>query len=326
MNTNLFGQKHPHQIVFFDPGCASQNIGDEIISISARSFIEPLFPNDFLIRVSTHQSMSFRYRRGLNKSKYGFVLGSNLLKGKMLLGFRQWDVSLLDTLQIENLVLVGCGWQTYSGKTDIYSSVLYRRLLSEDMLHSVRDEYTKMKLNDMGIKNVINTGCATMWGLTNEHCQDIPHKKASCVITTITDYNRDYIHDKEMIEQLLRSYEKVYLWLQGNGDRDYAEELGIMGNCEIIPPRLSEFDEILKAGEIDYVGTRLHGGIRALQHKRRTIVVAIDNRAREMAKDFNIPIIERENISFLRKEVEDSFRTDVTINEEEISRFLMQFA
>ena len=47
---------------------------------------------------------------------------------------------------------------------------------------------------------------------------------------------------------------------------------------------------------IDYVGTRLHAGIRALQHKKRTIIIGIDNRAIEKAKDFNLTVIDRKNI------------------------------
>ena len=48
---------------------------------------------------------------------------------------------------------------------------------------------------------------------------------------------------------------------------------------------------------IDYVGTRLHGGMRALQHEKRTIILGIDNRAIELNKDYNIPVIEQKNLS-----------------------------
>ena len=40
-------------------------------------------------------------------------------------------------------------------------------------IHSVRDSFSEQMLNSMGITNVINTGCPTMWGITKELCQDI---------------------------------------------------------------------------------------------------------------------------------------------------------
>ncbi|TOG81065.1 capsular biosynthesis protein, partial [Vibrio parahaemolyticus] len=61
----------------------------------------------------------------------------------------------------------------------------------------------------------------------------------------------------------------------------------------IIAPSLESFDEVLSSGNVDYIGTRLHGGVRALQKKVRTLILAIDNRAWEKKKDFNLPVVER---------------------------------
>ena len=321
----LFGESHQDQIVFFDPACASQNVGDEIISSSAQKWLCPLFPDDFIMRVSTHQKMSFRYRRYLNDSKICFVLGSNLLKSKMLLGFRQWDISLVDTLQICNAVLVGCGWYAYEKRVDAYSAALYRRLLSGHYLHSVRDEYTKAKLEGMGITNVVNTGCATMWRFTPDFCERVPRTKALHVIATITDYNQDPVRDEQMLAMLLRNYETVSVWLQGNGDRRYASTLPSFVKCKVIPSTLSAFNEALSQNDVDYVGTRLHGGVRALQHGRRTLIVSIDNRAREKQRDFNIPTIERDDINRLESWIYGNQATDIRIPTSEIQRFLGQF-
>lgn len=321
----FFGDSHRDQIILFDPALASQNIGDEIISSSACKWLQPLFRDEFVLHVSSHQKMSFRYKRYLNDSKLTFVLGSNLLKAGMLFGFRQWDVSLLDTFQINDAVLVGCGWHTYERRIDPYSKFLYRRLLSSHYYHSVRDEYAKKKLEEMGITNVLNTGCATMWGFTPEYCATIPRKKASTAVVTLTDYNQDPERDEQMLSILLRSYEKVSIWLQGNGDRGYASMLPSFTKCDVIPPTLDAFDAALERDDTDYVGTRLHGGIRALQHGRRSLIVAIDNRAREMHKDFNIPVLEREEIGGLDGWICGEGVTDIHIPANEIERFLSQF-
>ncbi len=321
----LLGESHEDQIVLFDPACASQNIGDEIISSSAQKWLCPLFPDNFITRVSTHQKMSFRYRRFLRDSKVFFALGSNLLKSGMLFGFRQWDISLIDTLQVHDVILVGCGWHAYEKRTDAYSRILYRRLLSNHHLHSVRDDYTKTKLMEMGISNVVNTGCATMWGFTPEFCADIPREKAPHVIAAVTDYDQDPVRDEQMLATLLRRYETVSVWLQGSGDRRYASTLPSFSKCKVIPSTLSAFDEALSQNDVDYVGTRLHGGIRALQHGRRTLIVSIDNRAREKQRDFNIPAIERDDIGQLEDWICGSQATKICIPTQEIQRFLEQF-
>ncbi len=297
----LLGESHEDQIVLFDPACASQNIGDEIISSSAQKWLCPLFPDNFITRVSTHQKMSFRYRRFLRDSKVFFALGSNLLKSGMLFGFRQWDISLIDTLQVHDVILVGCGWHAYEKRTDAYSRILYRRLLSNHHLHSVRDDYTK------------------------EFCADIPREKAPHVIAAVTDYDQDPVRDEQMLATLLRRYETVSVWLQGSGDRRYASTLPSFSKCKVIPSTLSAFDEALSQNDVDYVGTRLHGGIRALQHGRRTLIVSIDNRAREKQRDFNIPAIERDDIGQLEDWICGSQATKICIPTQEIQRFLEQF-
>ena len=45
--------------------------------------------------------------------------------------------------------------------------------------------------------------------------------------------------------------------------------------------------------EFDYVGTRLHAGILALNYRKRTLIIAVDNRAAEMKTDINLPVIAR---------------------------------
>jgi polysaccharide pyruvyl transferase WcaK-like protein len=77
--------------------------------------------------------------------------------------------------------------------------------------------------------------------------------------------------------------------------------------------------------DIDYVGNRLHAGIRALQHGRRTIIVAIDNRAREMGQDFALPTVDRTDIERLEHLVPAPFETAVKLPNEAIARWKAQF-
>lgn len=89
----------------------------------------------------------------------------------------------MDALQYKNICLMGVGWGNYTNfDTEPYTKWVYRKLFKNEMLHAVRDEYTKRKLAYLGITNVIYTVCSTMWNLTPEHCASILQHKAGTVI------------------------------------------------------------------------------------------------------------------------------------------------
>ncbi|WP_185157812.1 polysaccharide pyruvyl transferase family protein [Klebsiella pneumoniae] len=116
----------------------------------------------------------------------------------------------------------------------IFILLIFTKILSNEHLHSVRDQYTADMLKSIGITNVINTGCPTMWDLSKEHCEKIPHRKADNVITTITDYNTDVQSDKNMLDLLLSKYDSVYLWLQGDGDLKFLKEIGYQDKVKLL--------------------------------------------------------------------------------------------
>lgn len=321
----LLGEGHDGMVVVYDPGLSSLNLGDEIISDSALRYIQPVLEWRTVAHLSSHQPTSFRFRRRITGNGVGFVLGSNLLQNRGFFSLhRNWEVSLLDGLQIGNLVLVGCGWSSYTSRNvGLYSKLFYKRLLSSEYLHSVRDEYSKRMLIEAGVTNVVNTGCATLWGLTKEHCAMIRRSKGEIAVTTITDYRQDMARDTEMMRILAEQYAQVHVWPQGSRDFEYLSRLGLLDSVRLIEPSLKSYDDFMRSHpEADYVGTRLHGGIRALQHGNRSIIVSIDNRAREMGRDFKLPAIERESIGTLSLKVNEPFATAIAIDEDAIKSFL----
>ncbi|MGN0802212.1 MAG: polysaccharide pyruvyl transferase family protein [Candidatus Faecivicinus sp.] len=314
------------KIIAFDPAVSSSNLGDSIISDSASAYLEALFPDSFMIKVSTHLPTSIRYMHMLRDFKARFVLGSNLLKSHMLLGFRQWDVSLVKAPFVGPVILMGCGWWQYERRIDLYSKMLYKALLSPDVLHSVRDNYTVKQLESMGIRNVLNTACPTMWKFTEQHCGSIPREKADSVVTTLTDYYQDPRKDHEMLSLLSENYKTVYLWMQGSGDMNYYKSIaGNWKNIVFIQSKLDAYNKVLEMEDIEYVGTRLHAGIRALQRGKRAMIIAVDNRAVEKKRDFNLPVIERENQEELKNLIFNSRRTEIHIPERQIEEYLGQF-
>ena len=206
------------------------------------------------------------------------------------------------------------GWGEYQDACSDYSRMVYNMMLNPCLTHSVRDQYTLEKLQGAGIRNVINTGCPTTWALTPEFCKAIPTGKASDVVTTITDYRRDIERDNEMLRILSRSYDHVYLWLQGKCDEEYLHTLEIPHNLTTIPASLAAYEEVLARGGVDYVGTRLHAGIHALNYKIRSIILAVDNRATEMGRDVHLPVIQRNDVgSKLEAMIRSDFATEILV-------------
>lgn len=313
------------KVLLFNPGVGSLNKGDEIISDAVTNNIDFCLQNNFVTSISTHTPLNYTYVKHLKNYDLKFVCGSNLLMGKMNGLFRQWDITPLSISAVKECILVGVGWWQQNDKPNLYTKWLYRKILNKNYLHSVRDEYTKKMLESIGVKNVINTGCCTMWGFTKEFCNQIPTKKSDDAIFTITDYNEDEENDSLMIKTIIKNYKNVYFWPQGEKDYDYILKLGFNNEVKFINSDLKSYDDFLSKHDCDYIGTRLHGGIRALQHKKRSIIISIDNRAREKKKDFNIPCIERNEMSNLNKMINSSFKTEINIPIENINKWKSQF-
>lgn len=315
------------KIILNNPAISTLNVGDEIIFDSCFKVIESLYPNSFFVNISTHLPISLRYMRLLRDVDLRFVCGSNLMDSKNLF-FKQWDISLLKSFVISPVILLGVGWRQYQRNTNLYSKLLYKSVLSREYVHSVRDKYTEKKLREIGFNNVVTTGCPTMWNLNERHCASIPKTKGKSVVFTLTDYNKDLEKDVKLIEILKNNYKKLYFWIQGYKDFEYLQSLDVLSlsDIEIIPPRLQKYDLLLDSEEeLDYIGTRLHGGIRALQKKRRTIIIGIDNRAKEKQKDFNLPVLDRTEIHKLEELIYSEIPTTIKIPKNEINKWKEQF-
>jgi hypothetical protein len=142
---------------------------------------------------------------------------------------------------------------------------------------------------------------------------------------TFTDYNESPSEDKFLFDIVKRLYSKVYFWPQAFSDVPYAKEICGEG-ITFIDPSLNALDDFLQSEKVDYIGTRLHGGIRALQHKRRTIIVAVDNRATEMGADFHLPVISRSKLSEeLATRIMGAWPTEVIIDERATRTWKEQF-
>lgn len=311
------------KILIFDTSIATQNLGDSIILDSVNKSLTGLFPNGRFFNTATHESIGLVSYKLHKMADFSFVAGTNLLSSNMN-KYNQWKVNFIDAAFLKDIILLGVGWWQYQNSPNLYTKLLYKKLLSRKLQHSVRDSYTKEKLANAGIVNCINTGCPTTWSLTPQHCSDIPKVKSDDVIFTLTDYNKDRAADSRLINLLTERYNKVFFWPQGSGDLDYLDSFAC--DVEVLAPSLRSFDKILANTEsIEYIGTRLHAGIRALQHKRRAIIIGVDNRAAEIAKDINLPFLARENIDELDGLIGGQWATTLFIDFAAIDAWRSQF-
>jgi polysaccharide pyruvyl transferase WcaK-like protein len=116
-----------------------------------------------------------------------------------------------------------------------------------------------------------------------------------------------------MLNILNKKYQKVFLSLQGVNSLLYGHLLNSTTNVEFVNPKLQDDHSFLKTQDIDYVGTRLHAGIRALQKKRITIILAIDHRALGKKKDFNFVVLDRNDIHFFEGLIDESFKASIQL-------------
>jgi polysaccharide pyruvyl transferase WcaK-like protein len=312
-------------VSLYDTSVGSPNLGDQIIMESVTKEIENLFPDAFIHRMPTHDHIGKYSRRMLAKSDLVFAGGTNLLFSQWF-KMRQWRMRWRDLAAIDNkLVLMGTGWATYLDKPNYIARLAYSKMLSTKFSHSVRDNYSLDHLQSIGTENVQNTGCPTLWGLMDLKNGEISNQKGKSVVTTLTDYRPSPEQDRAFLNLLKENYDNVALWIQGSLDSSYFSILNIDG-IKIINPSLSAFDAHLTANDdLDFIGTRLHAGIRALQKRRRALIIVVDNRAQEMGKDFGLPVVQRGDLEFTQRWIDGQVPMRLSLPVEEISQWRAQF-
>lgn len=308
----------------------SFNKGDYIIMESAKEQLKEIVQNKFTVEIATHAPLLHSYqfdkkmKKDLDELQVKFVCGTNLLSKSLFRRRTSWNINIFESHYLKNCVLLGVGAGNI-GKFDFYTQKVLKKVLAKDYIHSVRDEEAKVMLESIGLQ-AINTGCPTLWNLNKEHCQQIDTEKRGKVVFTLTDYKKDIVKDQMLINILKANYKEIYFWVQGFKDFEYFRELENIEDIHILYPEVSQYESFLENNECDYVGTRLHAGIKAMQKKRRSIIIIVDNRARSMKKDYQLNCIERDEIEEkLESYIQSEIITDITLKQENINKWKQQF-
>lgn len=316
-------------ITVLDPGLEnnlntpSSNLGDLIIQESVKRELHNIFPVSEVCSLSTQNSIEPEKFKLISNSSYVFVGGTNLLSSRMR-SYKQWKISFIDAVKIRNAILFGVGWWQYQDKPDLYTTLLLKTALSNKFLHSVRDSYTQKKLEKIGFKNIVNTSCPTMWPLANIKPESFAAKKSENVLLTLTDYNKNPSLDSKLISLLIQKYKAVYFWPQGRGDLDYFSNLGF--SVKILEHSFEALKTFLSSTlSFDYVGTRLHGGIYCLCASKRSLIIEVDNRSKELSKDTRLPTVRRDDFEYIEHWIESDFEFKVTLDLYAIKLWKSQF-
>lgn len=296
-----------------------------------RKELAPLLENAFEISLPTHVSPFHWYQVWRNSSrlrsysdcKLKFIGGSNILCKDLLTHYPQWNINWFNSKPLKGCIGVGVGAGA-GENTNWYTRKMYQRVLSHDYYHSVRDERTKSFIESLGLK-AINTGCVTMWMLTPDFCKTIPVNKSDKVVFTLTrgdKLDNDY---QLLIDTLKNNYTEVYFWPQGIDDYHYFHQFNNIDGIKVLQASKEAYDEYLTKNETDYVGSRLHGGVYAMRHGRRSIIIAIDERARGINASNHLNCIEKKDMAQLSDYINSAFETKVVMNYDAINKWRSQF-
>lgn len=324
------------KILLLDTSIGSGNMGDHIIMECVQEELQPILENNFVYHIPTHLSafsasailINSPVVRNYAKCDFKFAGGSNLLVKNLRIHYPQWNINYFTYEPLAGTILVGVGAGA-GNKTNQYTKRLYRHILNRNYIHSVRDERSREYVeNELGLK-ALNTGCVTMWKLTPEFCSTIPAEKANRVVFTLNGRsNQMPIRecDQIMINILQRNYRKVFFWIQSDQDIQYYYRLKGTENITIIPPSKKQYELLLKEDDLDYVGTRLHGGIYAMRQGKRAIIIAMDERATSINQSNCLNCIPKEAVkSDLEALICSNIETKVKMPFDRIEEWKRQF-
>jgi polysaccharide pyruvyl transferase WcaK-like protein len=306
---------------------ASDNVGDEIIVEDCLLELQDVLKGAYVSTSSSHDGLGPSGRELAAEADVVLMLGTNALRDRTVAPWKHymWKLSRRDVAALEDkVVLMGVGANRAFKGVSAGQKRLLSRILSSRHVHSVRDESARKIIAECG-RDVVNTSCPTLWKWRSAS-PGCPTGKAENACFTLTKHKPDPVADTALVRTLKANYGTVWFWPQQPRDLGYLDSLGETGGIEVIAPNLAAYDEILAGNDVDVIGTRLHGTIRALKHGRRHVVIAIDRRSTEIGAHTGLSVMRRDKVATeLEGRVNSEFETRLDLDSGAIDRFLGQF-
>jgi polysaccharide pyruvyl transferase WcaK-like protein len=314
-------------------GLESTNLGNQIIFESILENIQSLFPGKELVRVSSHVPLEPKHRKLFNNAFLSFIGGTNLLTYRIIrfmgMPIRNSDLVWLFP-GVKDLIIFGAGWgYGYGRSISLRTKIFYKKFLHPKFSHSLRDQYSADKLSEEVAIKTCNTCCPSTWSVNIE--QTNRTKFSNKCLFTFTDYATNPSADEKLLGILFSYFDDLIFFPQGAEDEEYIQSLSLYKKNKekvfILPHSYTEFKNYLSTNEITYIGTRLHGGIKCLQHNYESMIIAFDNRTMEIAKDTNLPICPQSDYTVLLDWLEGKkvFNKSVLLPQDTIAKWKNQF-
>ncbi|HUR65276.1 MAG TPA: polysaccharide pyruvyl transferase family protein [Chitinophagaceae bacterium] len=326
-------------ILLLDPalqdnnGTPSDNIGDVIIFEAIHSILTKLFPQSEIIRVSLHQDLKRKEKDLVKNARYAFVGGSNILTSDIRNFPRLTPVKTKGFYfypGFKNVIYMGAGWCAYQKKIDWATRIYYRNIMHKNIYHSIRDDYSLHMLNEIGCRNTLFTSCPSTWELKTAYKNIFQHE-LNKVLLMFTYYYADRESDNEVIEIILETgTAEIFFFPQCREDTAYLKSLPSYkdnsAKFRIMSHSLEELHQLVSSVKLNYIGTRLHGGIKCMSLENPAAVIAVDNRATELGKSINLNAVKRKELKGLRKWVNGDLQPGpVVLPTENIKKWQDQF-
>jgi hypothetical protein len=180
-------------------------------------------------------------------------------------------------------------------------------------------------LRRIGYTNVVNTACPTMWPLADARPEEFPMQKGRHALVMLTDYSRNQESDARLLKLIGSRYEKIFVFPQGKFDLPYLESFQL--NWHVVERDFNALNRFIREEpSFDYIGTRLHGGIHCLNHRRRALILEVDNRAKEIGRDTGLPTVPRDDLEAVRRWIDEPPPFRIRLPVANIERWRNQFA
>jgi hypothetical protein len=307
------------RLAVFDRSLATDNLGDEVIYQSVEAVLLDLFPVAFIHRIASHEALSDRSHKVLRAADMTFVAGSNLLPPDG----ERWRFTRGDCMFIDKLVITGAGWQNDATQLSRENTPIMRRAFHRTALHAVRDQPAADNLAKLGL-SVLNASCPTLWALDAAATARIPASRAPEAVVTVTAYRNRPAEDAAFLRRVTESYRKVWFYPPMQSFISHRERIGF-GDLPRIRATTAEYTRFFAENDIDYIGSRLHGGIRALQTGKRSLILQADNRARDIAAHTGLPSVRLDDLAGIRAWIEAPAPTVLRLPETAIAAWKTQF-
>lgn len=296
------------KIVILNTALETDNQGDHIIMDACQQWLPK--HSEFAVHMASHQPRTDKELEQLKEAELVILCGTNALTANMKRShWKLSDEELDGSYYDDKLVLYGVGWSEWTENITEQTKQFLNRSISTKCASSVRDKKTASIIEASIGRHVTYTACPTLWfaGYTNrDYLRSTGH-----VTFTLTDY-RPHANDAVFLKWLLDNYDTLAFWEQGANDFkylceilerievDYCLDTKTIANERItcIASGLASYDRLVGAG--DYIGSRLHGGIRAMQKSNYPVkIIAVDNRATEIGHSAGMPVIQQNAEDFI---------------------------